>query len=55
MVDWRPAFATKGDNPPERDLYALYARTKKWKYILFLQDVRAERNVKDHFTIHASP
>jgi len=39
-----PAFATKGDNRPERDVYALYARTKKWKYILYVQDVRAERN-----------
>lgn len=41
-----PAFATKGDNRPERDVYALYMRTAKWKYILYTQDVRAARNGK---------
>jgi uncharacterized sulfatase len=41
-----PAFATKGDERPERDVYALYARTKKWKYILFVQDVVSKRNGK---------
>jgi len=41
-----PAFVTKGDVRPERDIYALYARTKKWKYILFTQDVRQTGNGK---------
>jgi len=41
-----PAFATKHDQRPERDVYALYARTKKWKYILFVQNVVADRNGK---------
>ncbi len=39
-----PAFATKGDQRPERDVYALYCRDRRWKYILYLQDVVAERN-----------
>jgi len=39
-----PAFATKGDQRPERDIYALYVRTPKWKYIYFLQDVVQQRN-----------
>lgn len=39
-----PAFATEGDARPERDVYALYARTETWKYILFVQDVAQERN-----------
>jgi arylsulfatase A-like enzyme len=39
-----PAFATKGDERPERDVYALYVRTKKWKYIYYVQDVTADRN-----------
>jgi arylsulfatase A-like enzyme len=41
-----PAFATKGDNRPERDAYALTVRTPEWKYILFLQDVTQERSGK---------
>ncbi len=41
-----PAFVTKDDVRPERDVYALYARTKKWKYILFTQDVRQTGNGK---------
>ena len=41
-----PAFATDGDARPERDVYALYARTPKWKYILFTQDVVESRNGK---------
>jgi len=41
-----PAFATKSDQRPERDVYALYARTRKWKYIYFVQDVVPERNGK---------
>jgi arylsulfatase A-like enzyme len=45
-----PAFATEGDERPERDVYALYARTKKWKYILFVQDVVERRN-RDYFRI----
>ncbi|NNC88519.1 MAG: sulfatase-like hydrolase/transferase [Akkermansiaceae bacterium] len=47
-----PAFATKGDNRPERDIYALYMRDERWKYILYLQDVRADRNQK-YFRIQA--
>ncbi len=47
-----PAFATEGDARPERDVYALYARTKKWKYILFVQDVVQERN-GDYFRIQS--
>jgi len=39
-----PAFVTKGDERPERDVYALYVRTKQWKYILYTQDVRQDRN-----------
>lgn len=39
-----PAFATRGDERPERDVYALYVRTKGWKYIYFVQDVVPERN-----------
>lgn len=39
-----PAFATKTDQRPERDVYALYVRTRKWKYIYYLQDVVAQRN-----------
>ena len=39
-----PAFATKGDERPERDAYALYVRDERWKYILYLQDVVQERN-----------
>lgn len=51
-VEWRqallgaiyPAVATPGDERPERDVYALYARTPRWKYILYVQDLRADRN-----------
>jgi len=39
-----PAFATKGAERPERDVYAMYVRTKKWKYIYFVQDVVPQRN-----------
>ena len=39
-----PAFATKTDQRPERDVYAIYVRTKKWKYIYYLQDVVSQRN-----------
>ena len=39
-----PAFVTKGDERPERDVYALYVRDRTWKYILYVQDVKAERN-----------
>jgi arylsulfatase A-like enzyme len=41
-----PAFATKDDQRPERDIYAIYARDERWKYILYLQDVRASRSGK---------
>ena len=47
-----PAFATKGDERPERDVYALYVRTEKWKYIYFLQDVVQQRN-GDYFRIQS--
>ena len=39
-----PAFATQDDQRPERDIYAIYARDKRWKYIFYLQDVKASRN-----------
>ena len=47
-----PAFATKGDERPERDLYALYARTKKWKYILYLHDLKeSQKDNKSYYRI----
>ncbi len=45
-----PAFATKNDERPERDVYALYVRTSRWKYVLYTQDVREERT-GDYFRI----
>ena len=45
-----PAFVTEGDERPERDIYALYVRDERWKYVLFLQDVVASRN-RDYFRI----
>lgn len=39
-----PAFATKTDERAARDIYAIYIRTERWKYIYYLQDVKAERN-----------
>lgn len=39
-----PAFVTKNDERPERDVYALYVREQRWKYILFVQDVVEKRN-----------
>lgn len=47
-----PAFVTEGDERPERDIYALYVRDERWKYILFLQDVVASRN-QDYFRIQS--
>ena len=47
-----PAFVTKGDERPERDVYALYVRTGKWKYIYFVQDVVPDRN-GDYFRIQS--
>lgn len=47
-----PAFATKGDERPERDIYAIYARTPKWKYVLYLQDVTQDRS-QSYFRIQA--
>ncbi len=41
-----PAFVTEDDQRPERDIYALYARDRRWKYIFYLQDVEAARNQK---------
>ena len=45
-----PAFVTKTDERPERDIYALYVRDERWKYILFLQDVVESRN-REYFRI----
>ncbi len=45
-----PAFATRDDQRPERDVYALYCRTRRWKYILYVQDVTADRN-RNYFRI----
>ena len=39
-----PAFVTEDDERPERDIYALYVRDERWKYIFFVQDVVASRN-----------
>jgi len=47
-----PAFATKSDQRPERDIYALYVRTPKWKYVYYLQDVVQQRN-GDYFRIQS--
>jgi arylsulfatase A-like enzyme len=47
-----PAFATEDDQHAERDVYALYVRTNRWKFILWLQDVRQERN-GNYFRIQA--
>lgn len=47
-----PAFVTKGDERPERDVYALYVRDKQWKYILYLQDVEQKRN-QSYFRIQS--
>ena len=47
-----PAFATKDDQRPERDIYAIYARDQRWKYIYYLQDVKASRSGK-YFRIQA--
>ena len=45
-----PAFVTENDERPERDIYALYVRDERWKYILFLQDVVESRN-RSYFRI----
>jgi uncharacterized sulfatase len=29
----------RGPSAPEKDVYALYARTERWKYVLYLKDV----------------
>ncbi len=47
-----PAFVTEGDERPERDIFALYLRDDRWKYILFLQDIVASRN-QDYFRIQS--
>ena len=31
---------TDGEARPERDVFGLWARTERWKYVLYLQDVR---------------
>ena len=45
-----PAFVTENDERPERDIYALYVRDERWKYIFFVQDVVASRN-RSYFRI----
>lgn len=45
-----PAFATPSDQRAERDIYALYMRDERWKYVLYLQDVVQSRN-RDYFRI----
>ena len=45
-----PAFVTETDERPERDIYALYVRDERWKYMFFVQDVVASRN-RDYFRI----
>lgn len=45
-----PAFVTKTDQRPERDIYALYVRGERWKYVLYLQDVVPSRN-RSYFRI----
>ena len=47
-----PAFVTESDQRAERDIYALYVRDERWKYIYFLQDVVASRN-QDYFRIQS--
>ncbi|MDA1054268.1 MAG: sulfatase-like hydrolase/transferase [Planctomycetota bacterium] len=47
-----PAFATQDDERPERDAYALYVRDERWKYILYLQDVKQGRN-QSYFRIQS--
>lgn len=47
-----PAFATRSDQRAERDIYALYVRDRRWKYILYLQDVVASRN-RNYFRIQS--
>ena len=41
---------TEDDERPERDIYALYVRDERWKYIFFLHDVVAARN-RSYFRI----
>ena len=45
-----PAFVTENDERPERDIFALYVRDKRWKYMFFLQDVVESRN-REYFRI----
>ena len=44
------AFVTEGDERPERDIYALYVRDERWKYMFFVQDVVESRN-RNYFRI----
>ncbi len=37
-----PAAATNEGRFPERDVYALYVRTKKWKYVYYTRDVQGD-------------
>ena len=45
-----PAFVTETDERPERDIYALYVRDERWKYMFFVQEVVESRN-RDYFRI----
>lgn len=47
-----PAFVTETDERPERDIYALYVRDERWKYMFFVQDVVSSRN-QDYFRIQS--
>ncbi len=47
-----PAFVTTTDERPERDIYALYVRDERWKYIFFVQDIVASRN-RTYFRIQS--
>jgi arylsulfatase A-like enzyme len=47
-----PAFAGEDGARPERDVYALSMRDRRWKYTLYLQDVRQNRN-GDYFRIQS--
>lgn len=47
-----PSTATKGDERPERDIYALYARTKKWKYIFYVQGINDKGKNKKRLRIY---
>ncbi|MHC4137967.1 MAG: sulfatase family protein [Planctomycetota bacterium] len=45
--------ATRGGVRPEEDVYALYARTGRWKYILWVKDVREHQNMSQFWIEHS--